>query len=337
MTDSATYWRLSAEWEPRSGSLLAWPYLEGPIQAEMEALYRRLIGLLRAAEPVHLLVAPDDRRRVAELLGGEDASLRLEPLLCNDIWMRDAGPISVIDDAGGVLFLDGNFNGWGKRFPHELDALLPLLLARRWKYRRHRLAICLEGGAIEVNGQGLAVTTTPVLTHPNRGNPSPEQIESELRRWLGVKQLVWLPHGLSMDHTDGHVDNLARFVDPNRLVCSMAAPDHPDASALADNRDVLEQSLGPGFELIDLPMPLVRSATGRRLPASHANFYLAPGLVLMPGFGHNTDDQARATLQMLLPQHRVVDLDCRPALAHGGGLHCMIQPLHGRIDPETRR
>ena len=300
----------------------------------MEALYRRLIGLLRTAEPVHLLVAPDDQRRVAELLGGEDESLRLEPLLCNDIWMRDAGPISVTDDTGQRLFLDGNFNGWGRRFAHELDALLPLLLARRWKCRRQRLAICLEGGAIEVNGQGLGVTTTPVLTHPNRGNPAREQIESELVQWLGVKQLVWLPHGLSMDHTDGHIDNLVRFVDSKRLVCCIAGPDHPDAGALAANRAVLETRLGPEFELIDLPAPMVRSASGQPLPASHANFYLAPGLVLMPGFGHNTDDQARATLQALLPQHRILVLDCRAVLAHGGGLHCMIQPLHGRSDLE---
>ena len=300
----------------------------------MEALYRQLIGLLRTAEPVHLLVASDDRQRVSGLLGGEDESLHLEPLLCNDIWMRDAGPISVVDDAGGVLLLDGNFNGWGQRFPHELDALLPMVLARRWKCRRQRLPLCLEGGAIEVNGKGVAITTAPVLTHPNRGNPSPEGIESALKQWLGVKQLVWLPHGLSMDHTDGHVDNLVRFVDPNRLVCCMPGPDHPDAGALAANHAKLEARLGPGFELIDLPMPLVRSASGQLLPASHANFYLAPGLVLMPGFGHNTDDEAKVTLQSLFPEHRVLGLDCRAVLAHGGGLHCMIQPLHGRNDLE---
>ncbi|TVQ40227.1 MAG: agmatine deiminase family protein [Wenzhouxiangella sp.] len=329
-------WRLPAEWEPRRGSLLAWPAWEGRAQPGIEALYVRLIGLLRAVEPVHLLVAPDDRRRVATLLGGEDESLRIEPLLCNDIWMRDAGPISVLDRAGNTLFLDGNFNGWGGRYPHELDALLPLVLARRWHRPRQRLAMCLEGGAIEVNGAGLGLTTTPVLGNANRVNPPPDQIEAELADWLGIDRLLWLPHGLSMDHTDGHIDNLVRFVDPKRLVCCMAGPDHPDAAALADNRAVLEQALDPNLELIDLPTPVVQSATGQALPASHANFYLAPGLVLMPCFGQNTDDEAKATLQSLFPQHRVLDLDCRPVLAHGGGVHCMIQPLQGRIDPETR-
>lgn len=300
----------------------------------MESLFQRLIGLLRGVEPVYLLVAPDDRQRVAKLLGGEDESLRLEPLLCNDIWMRDAGPISVVDDQGQVLFLDGNFNGWGKRFPHELDALLPLLLARRWQVRRQRLTICLEGGAIEVNGDGLGLTTTPVLAHPNRANPPAAVIESELQRWLGIDRLIWLPHGLSMDHTDGHIDNLVRFVDANRLVCSVADGSHPDSAALARNRSVLGDALGPNFELIDLPTPLVQSTSGQALPASHANFYIAPGLVLMPSFGHNTDKQAAAVLGALLPQHRIVDLDCRPVLAHGGGLHCMIQPLNGRGDLE---
>ncbi len=303
----------------------------------MESLYQRLIGFLRSTETVHLLLAPDDRQRVAKLLGGEDESLHLEPLLCNDIWMRDAGPISVVDEQGQVLFLDGNFNGWGGRFPHELDALLPLLLARRWRKRRQRLAICLEGGAIEVNGAGLGLTTTPVLTHPNRANPSRTAIEAELQRWLGVKRLIWLPHGLSMDHTDGHIDNLVRFVDTKRMVCSIGDSDHPDTAALAENRSVLGEALGPDFELTDLPTPPVQSGSGQWLPASHANFYITPGLVLMPAFGHNTDEQAAAVLKELFPQHRVVQLDCRPALAHGGGLHCMIQPLHGRGDLEIER
>ncbi len=282
-----------------------------------------------------LLVAPDDRRRVATLLGGEDESLRLEPLLSNDIWMRDAGPISVVDGAGQTVFLDCNFNGWGKRFAHELDALLPLLLARRWQQRRQRLSLCLEGGAIEVNGAGLAVTTTPVLTHPNRDNPPVARIEAELERWLGVKQLVWLPHGLSMDHTDGHVDNLVRFVARQRLVCAVAGRDHPDHDRLAENKALLSETLGPDVELTDLPAPNIRSNGRGWLPASYANFYIAPGLVLVPTFGHNTDQKALAVLEGLMPQHRVVGLDARPALEHGGSLHCMIQPLHGAVDLEN--
>ena len=331
-----TRWRLPAEWERRAGSLLAWPYLPGPAQSALEALYVHLISLLRTVEPVSLLVAPDDRRRVAGLLGGEDESLRLEPLLSNDIWMRDAGPISVVNDAGQVLFLDGNFNGWGRRFAHELDTLLPLVLSRRWGYRRQRLGLCLEGGAIEVNGRGLGLTTTPVLTHPNRNNPGRQQIESELERWLGVQDLVWLPHGLSMDHTDGHIDNLVRFVDPSHLVCCVADRDHPDAAALSENRAVVSAALGAAYTLIDLPTPQFRSSSGQWLAASHANFYLASGLALVPGFGDNSDDQARAKLQALLPRHEVIVVDCRAVLAHGGGLHCMIQPLHGHLAVEKQ-
>jgi agmatine deiminase len=326
-----------AEWAPRYGTLLAWPGAHpwtGQPDVELVSLYTKLIKLLRQHEPVRLLVPPDQRSAISRRFGGEDESLTLEPLPCNDIWVRDCGPISVYQPDGRVVWLDGGFNGWGNKYPHELDALLPTVLARRWGQRRARLPIRLEGGAIEGNGHGDLITTASVLLNPNRGNPAQGEVERILRQWLGVERVHWLAQGLSDDHTDGHIDNLVRFVSARRLVC--LAPgrpgEHPDHARLLANRQQLNtlRLAGGQPEIIELPTVLLRGDGGRLLPASYANFHLAPGLVLVPTFGDNglaTDKTALSLFQDLFPQHRIEGLDARALVAQGGGLHCITQPL----------
>lgn len=324
--------RLPAEWEPRSATLLAWPGVESrALKQQLVEFYTGLIGLLRQFEPVWLLVPPDDKTAIAALLGGEDESLHLEPLLTNDLWMRDAGPISALDGDGRLVMLDGNFNGWGNKYPHELDRLIPNGLARRLGIKRAGLPITVEGGAIEVNGQGDLLTTESVLLNPNRDNPDRATVEATLKSYFGIERVHWLAGGLSGDDTDGHIDNLARFVAPDRLVCvsSELPADHPDRAVLAENLARLEsmQFANGKPELIDLPLPEVFAPNGRRLPASYANFHIAPGLVLVPQFGHNGDDEALAVLASVFPHHRVEGLDCRALLEIGGTLHCISQPL----------
>lgn len=336
MTEPRPRW--PAEWEPRQASLLAWPGVHpwtGQIDPELLALYCQLIGLLRQYEPLRLLVPPDQRASVGSLLGGEDESLKLEPLLCNDIWMRDCGPIGLYEADGKAVWLDGGFNGWGNKYPHELDALLPKVLARRWGQRLIRLPIRLEGGAIEGNGQGDLLTTSAVVLNPNRGNRGQDQVEGALRKHFGVDRIHWLDQGLACDHTDGHIDNLARFISARRIVC--LAPgrpgEHPDHATLLANRRTLSDLLladGPA-EIIELPTVLLRGPEGRHLPASYCNFHIAPGLVLVPTFGDNhdlaADDRALGIFRDLFPQHRVEGLDARCLVAQGGGLHCITQAL----------
>ncbi len=330
--------RLPAEWEPRTATLLAWPGVEHrALQQKLVEFYRLLIGLLRRHEPVWLLVPPDDKAAISRLLGGEDESLHLEPLLTNDLWMRDAAPISAIDEQGRPVFIDGNFNGWGNKYPHELDRLIPNVLARRLGMERVRLPITLEGGAIEFNGQGELLTTESVLLNPNRNNPDHSTVTATLKSFLGAKHVHWLPGGLSGDDTDGHVDNLVRFVGPDRLV--VVSPDlphdHPDRPMLAENYVRLQaMTLTKGRpELIELPLPEVLGRDGRRLPASYANFHQAPGLVLVPQFGHNADQKALAILASVFPDDRIEGLDCRALLELGGTLHCISQPL--RLESKT--
>jgi agmatine deiminase len=322
--------KLVADWQPRWGTLLAWPSGLGqyePDYRQLVELYRQLIACLRQHEPVVVLVPPDQLDDIDTMLGGQDDSLFLEPLLTNDIWMRDAGPISARDEHGQAVFIDGNFNGWGGKFAHEMDRLVPTVLARRWGRRQVRLPLTIEGGAIESNGHDDLLTTESVLLNPNRNNPDRAVIESELKSQFGLARIHWLPRGLSDDHTDGHIDNLARFIAPDRLVC--AGPDrrhsHPDNAQLA-GLATLPLSVGRP-EVIELPMPLLRSKSGQHLPASYTNFHLAPGLVLLPLFGHNEDQQALSVMSALFPGHKIEGIDCRPLIEHGGTLHCISQPL----------
>jgi agmatine deiminase len=331
------------DWADYQATLLAWPGADaayGRTGRDLLMLYENIIRLLREVHPVRLLVAPDELEHISRLLGGADESLHLEPLLTNDIWMRDAGPISALDENGTAVFLDGNFNGWGNKYPHELDRLIPLVLARRWGMTRISLPLTIEGGAIEVNGSGDLLTTSGVVLNPNRANPDRARTEHLLKTSLGVKRVHWLERGLNGDDTDGHIDNLARFVTARRIVHVGAdvAKDHPDRAVLLDNRARLERlMLHDGHpELIALPAPQVIREKGRVLPASYANYYRAGnqagnqagGLVLVPQFGDNGDQEALGILSEVFPDHRVIGLDARALLIHGGTFHCITQPLY---------
>jgi agmatine deiminase len=327
--------RMLPDWAEYQATLLAWPGVDtacGRAGRDLLALYDRIIRLLREVHPVRLLVAPDELDHISRLLGGEDESLHLEPLLTNDIWMRDAGPISALDENGTAVFLDGNFNGWGHKYPHELDRLIPLLLARRWGMTRIPLPVTIEGGAIEVNGSGDLLTTASVVLNPNRANPDRAESELLLKACFGVERVHWLERGLSGDDTDGHIDNLARFVTAKRIVHigTDVARDHPDRTVLLDNRARLERLKlhDEPPELIALPAPEVIREKGRVLPASYTNYYRAGGLVLVPQFGDNGDQEALGILSEVFPDHRVEGLDARALLIHGGTFHCITQPLH---------
>ncbi len=321
------------EWAPRDGTLLAWPPAEGGTwrgSNPLIDLFDELIAQLRAVEPVYLIVGPDQASAIEKRLGGSDESLHLLPLPLNEFWLRDSAPIFALDHSGQPLAVAPRFNGWGQRFPHELDQLLPTLLSRRLGLPLHRLELCTEGGALESNGDGLILTTRSALLATNRCNPDLAVVEQRLREVFSLRRLIWLDEGLAGDHTDGHIDNLARFTRPTQLVAvSPGLPrQHPNQDRLQKNWQRLDALVAdePGLELVGLPT-LDLMLQGRPVPASYANFYLAPGLVLLPTFGHNADNEARSILADLMPERRVICLDCRALINQGGGLHCLAQPL----------
>ncbi|MCP1727507.1 agmatine deiminase [Natronospira proteinivora] len=326
-------YRVPAEWEPRAGTLLAWPQVDqawSGLYPAVQDTFVHLQRLLREVEPVTILVSPDEQSTIARLLGGEDReSLTLLPLPTNDIWMRDAGPIGAwrtSGDAPEAVLLDGHFNAWGEKYPHGLDSLIPLMLARRWHRRRLPLPFRVEGGAVDCDGCGHLLTTESVLLDPNRENPGRSELEAGLGHYFGARHIHWLGSGLTGDDTDGHVDNLARFVAPGQVVCP--GPDvpsgHPDADTLAEAHRRLSAA---GLEVIALPVPEPVRIQGRHQPASYANFYLAADRVLLPAFGQASDQQAIGVMQDLFPDRQVVGLDARAVLAQGGAIHCLAQPL----------
>jgi len=306
---------------------LAWPHNPDTWPGQLEAARAEFVGILRellAAESVELVVpdaaSEDDVR--GRLAGDATGALRFHRLPSDDSWLRDTAPIFVEDEAGAPLALDFDFDAWGGKYPPwEHDAALGARIAAAAGVACRRPGFVLEGGSVEGDGAGTVLTTESCLLHPNRESPprSREQMEARLERWLGARRVVWLEEGIAGDDTDGHVDDLCRFVAPG-VVVAARADSGPDAPVLAAHRARL---LEAGLEVHDLPMPPARS--GPAQPASYANFLLANGLALVPVFDTESDARALDLLRDLLPGRRVVGLPCRALVSGLGAIHCLSQ------------
>jgi agmatine deiminase len=260
-----------------------------------------------------------------------------------DSWIRDYGPNFLINDHGGLAYNDWIFNAWGNKYePLKKDDSIPSRLEDVLRVPRFAPGIVMEGGSIEVNGAGVVLTTEQCLLNPNR-NPQLDRtgIEKYLKDYLGEQKVLWLGEGIVGDDTDGHIDDLARFVSPRAIVC-VVEEDPADA-----NYDLLQDNLrrlklmtdvqGRPFEIVTLPMPGIVGGASTdtrnldRLPASYANFYIANGVVLAPIFGHANDTRALDRLQRLFPDRRVVGINCEPLVWGMGAIHCITQQ---QPDPE---
>ena len=248
----------------------------------------------------------------------------------DDVWCRDPGPIFVKNAASGeVAVTDWEFNAWGGKFPPwDQDNAIPSRIAASLGMRSFKGGMILEGGAIEINGAGHLLTTEAVLLNPNR-NPqlNREQIEQRLRSSLGVSEIIWLKQGIEGDDTDGHIDDLARFVDPRTIVACM------ERDAASPNRKILADNLARlrsfPFEVVEIPLPEACEVPGWRLPilpASYVNFLILNGGLLVPTFRqHRNDDRALGLLRELFPDREVVGIDCLDLVEEGGTLHCISQ------------
>jgi len=335
-------YRMPAEWDPHLATYMTWPHnLEtwpgkfDPVPAQFAAVVaglsrfetvRLLVRDATAAEQAQtLLVQADTRMDRVEFLNFDT----------NDSWIRDYGPIFMTrdDGAGGRerLALDWKFNSWGEKYgPYDLDDVIPRRLAAHCGFECLEVPMVLEGGSIDVNGAGSLLTTESCLLNPNR-NPDlgKDEIEEYLRVFLGVSNVLWLGDGIAGDDTDGHVDDLARFVSPDTIV-TVVEQDHSDANyePLAENlkrlRAMRDQD-GQPFKIETLPMPPALYHDGQRLPASYANFYIANAAVLMPAFGCTADEQALATLARLFPGRDVLGFPCLDLVWGLGTIHCLSQ------------
>ena len=254
----------------------------------------------------------------------------------DDVWCRDHGPIFVKQAATGeVAVTDWEFNAWGGKFPPwDGDNAIPGRIAATLGMQSFKGGMILEGGAIEINGAGQLLTTEAVLLNPNR-NPhlSREQIEQLLRDGLGVSEILWLRQGIEGDDTDGHIDDLARFVNPQTILACV------DRNAASPNRQILEENLsrlrsfiGPNdraFEVLEIPLPEGCEVPGWRLPvlpAAYVNFLIVNGGVLVPTFRQpKNDDRALGIIRELFSDREVVGIDCLDLVEEGGTLHCISQ------------
>ena len=341
-TPAARGFRMPAEWHPHQSTWLTWP--KDPETwpdrvPQVEEIYLQMIAALTPHEVVDLLVDNEDTERMVRSRcdSATAAGIRFHHVQTVDSWIRDYGPNFLLGPGGELAFNDWIFNAWGNKYEElKKDNSVPSRLESFLNVMKFSPGVVMEGGSIEVNGAGCVLTTEQCLLNPNR-NPdlSPAEIEQYLKDYLGVTKVLWLTEGIVGDDTDGHIDDLARFVAPNVIVTAVEDdPTDANYEILQDNlarlRSMTDVKETP-FEIVTLPMPGIVGGSStaardlERLPASYANFYIANNTVLAPVFGHANDVRAIETLQRLFPSRRVVPINCEPLVWGMGTIHCVSQ------------
>lgn len=341
--------RLPAEWEEQDGVLLAWPHESTdwhPHLEIVEPVFAEIVAAISRFETA-LVAAPDpDRvRALAIHAGAVSDNLRILRLDTNDTWARDFGPITVLEE-GRPLLLDFGFNGWGLKFPANLDNRVTRELREEGAFCTplRTAGLILEGGSIESDGRGTILTTTECLLEANR-NPhlSQEEIEEALGELLGADRFLWLENGfLAGDDTDSHVDTLARLCPDDTIAyvrCDDPADEHYAAlSAMEKELARFRTREGAPYRLIPLPWPSPRfDAEGERLPATYANFFVINSAVLVPTYRDKQDAAALAAIGEAFPGREVIGIDCLPLILQHGSLHCVTMQLPRGVIPKVGR
>jgi agmatine deiminase len=331
--------RWPAEWEPHHATWISWPHNRSTWPTAFdaaEAVFGSLVAALSEVERVRIGVAAAHRASAGRRLADAGAALgRVDwvSYSTNDAWVRDHGPIFLAKDAEAPIALDFEFDNWGKKYPGwELDNAVPKAVAKYLGSARLEIPFVLEGGSIDGDGRGTILTTESCLLDSKRrvlGRGVPHgrrDCDVVLERWLGAEKVIWLAAGIEGDDTDGHIDDVARFVAPGRVVAARSrSRGDPDFSVLEENWQRLGAARDAGgerLECAELPMPPPLVAGGARLPASYANFYLANDLALVPVFGAQSDETALRALEELLPERRVVPVRCEALVEGLGAIHC---------------
>lgn len=325
---------MPAEWEPHQGTWISWPknrdtFPNGILPA-VERTYVKIVGALGEGEVVHILVNDGKAEaRVKTLV--RNARVSFHHIRTADVWVRDYGPTYVRGGNGAAV--KWIFNAWGNKYEDlKPDNEAGEEIAIHSGLAVVRPGIVLEGGSIDVNGDGSLLTTEQCLLNPNRNKGTGrKKLEEILGANLGVRNVIWLGSGIEGDDTDGHIDDIARFVGPRRVVAAVE-PRRSDSNheALKENLRRLEEARdqdGKPLEVLEIPMPPKTIAEGVRLPASHLNFYIGNEVVIVPTFGGESDKLAVERVQESFPEREVMGIDCRALLNGLGTLHCVTQQI----------
>jgi agmatine deiminase len=340
-TPVALGYTFPAEWEPHAGTWFSWPRPEGiSFPDKYHTVPENLARIFRevaSRETVHVNVPNGNYQRiVSEQLRADGCPLKnivFHHIKTNESWCRDHGPAFVVNRKKKKLaVVDWGFNAWGGKYPpYDDDDAVPTRIAQDLKLPLFKTPVVMEGGSVDFNGAGTVLTTTDCLLNKNR-NPdlSREQIEQYLKDYYGQSHVCWLTGGIEGDDTDGHIDDLARFISPTQIVVA-TEPDPKDANyrvlkSARKQLDKLRDQDGRPFEIIEIPMPGVIEHDGQRLPATYVNFYFVNGALLVPTYRKRQADRlALEILQSHLPRHKVIGIDCVELIWGLGAIHCLSQ------------
>ncbi len=324
---------LPAEWTPHAATWTSWPADDEVWFGQLEAVrleFAELVKTIARFEPVHLLVRDPEAEADARARLSDTENLTFHYVPLNDVWFRDNGPLFIT--RGQELSLTNwKFNAWGEKYDWQLDNAAPEAVAQYLKISHWDVDMVLEGGSLEQNGRGVALTTKQCLLTPQRNpNLSVQDIEEALRQNLGIQKLLWLESGLEGDHTDGHIDTITRFINETTIVTVMCS-DPLDANFAMSQQNLehlktFSDLEGNPFTIIELPLPLkYLEMEGYRLPPTYANFYIGNGFVVVPQYGDPNDTIALEILRPLFPNREVIGLSSRAIINGGGSFHCVTQ------------
>ncbi len=331
-----------AEWEKHEATWLSWPHKNESWPGKIELIYKpycEFIKIVAEGELVRINVADAGMEAFAKAelqkVNADLSQIEFYHFSTNDAWCRDHGPAFLLNrDASFTpqkLVLDWGYNAWGGKYPpFELDDVIPTKIAEHFGLPVFEPGIVMEGGSVEFNGKGTVLTTTACLLNPNR-NPhlNQNQIENYLKQYYGVQQVLWLGDGIVGDDTDGHIDDITRFVDEDTVVTVVEEnPDDENYHILQENLEKLKEMKlwdGRKLNIIKLPMPSPVIWEDTRLPASYANFYIANKAVVVPTYRDQNDEKALHILQQCFPDRKVVGIDSTDIIWGLGSFHCLSQ------------
>jgi agmatine deiminase len=331
---------MPAEWEKQTAIWLSWPQNLETFEdflPQVESIFIEFIRAISPGQYVNLLVNNHFTQQIIhDRLQNENIDLnqiKFHQIANVDVWFRDYGPTFVINpqNPNPLAMVKWTFNAWGDKYDDlKLDNQIPYEMNKMMHLPLFEPGIVLEGGSIDVNGCGCVLTTEQCLLNPNR-NPtlSKIQIETYLKSYLNVKKVIWLKEGIAGDDTDGHIDDIARFVAPNKIVCALEEnPNDANYDCTNENYENLRQMRDQNneqFEIIKLPMPEAVYLDEQRYPASYANFYIGNSAVVVPIFGQANDEKALSIIRDLFPDRNVVGINCTCLVYGYGTLHCSSQ------------
>jgi agmatine deiminase len=331
--------RMPAEWEPQTAIWLSWPHKRASWPGQFRPIpyvFAGIVTQISRFEEVRIncaAVLQPRAKRLCAKAGADMTKVTFYDHPTNDAWCRDHGPIFVRNEqTREIAVTDWVHTAWGGKYPpYDLDNTIPPLVAKKLKLRRFENDMVLEGGSIEVNGRGLLLTSEQCLLNKNR-NPhlTREQIEQNLRDYLGVKTVLWVGEGILGDDTDGHIDDITRFYRPDGFItCVESNRRDPNHKLLAENLERLQgfrTPQGKKFSVVELPMPKPFAFQGQQVPASYANFLIINGAVLVPTFRQKKRDaEACAIIGACFSGREVIPIDCYELIWGLGTLHCISQ------------